>query len=97
VLVNRAALASPMPLVDIEVQLGIPILGVMPPAADLCAAAQNAHSPLLTFEPDSLPAIALRALSRILAHQVPLLRSSAFSGGSAAQLPAHGMYGAGVR
>jgi len=97
VLVNRAALASPMPLADIEVQLGIPILGVMPPAADLCAAAQSTHSPLLTFEPDSLPAIALRALSRILAHQVPLLRSSAFSGGSAAQLPAHGMYGAGVR
>jgi pilus assembly protein CpaE len=97
VLVNRAALVSPMPLADIEIQLAIPILGVIPPAADLCAAAQNAHSPLLTFEADSLPAIALRALSRIIAHQVPLLRSSALSGASAAQTPAHGVYRVGVR
>lgn len=91
VLVNRAALVSPMPLADIEVQLDIPILGVIPPAADLCAAAQHAHSPLLTFEADSLAAIALRALSRSIAHQVPLLRSSTLSGASTAQPPAHGM------
>ncbi len=97
VLVNRAALVSPMPLAEIEIQLAIPILGVIPPAADLCAAAQNAHSPLLTFEADSLPAIALRALSRIIAHQVPLLRSSALSGASAAHTAAHGMYRVGVR
>lgn len=97
VLVNRAALVSPMPLAEIEVQLAIPILGVIPPAADLCAAAQHAHSPLLTFEADSLPAIALRALSRSIAQQVPLLRSSAFSGASAAQPLAHGIYRAGVR
>ena len=97
VLVNRAALVSPMPLADIEIQLAIPILGVIPPAADLCAAAQNAHSPLLAFEADSLPAIALRALSRIIAHQVPLLRSNALSGASAAQTPAHGVYRVGVR
>ncbi len=80
VLVNRAALVSPMPLADIEIRLAIPLLGVIPPAADLCAAAQNAHSPLLTFEADSLPAIALRALSRVIAHQVPLLRANALSG-----------------
>jgi len=97
VLANRAALVSPLPMADIEVHLGIPILGVIPPAADLCAAAQNAHSPLLTFEPDSLPAIALRALSRIVAHQVPLLRSSAVGGASPAQPAAHGMHRARVR
>ena len=97
VLVNRAALVSPMPLAEIEVQLAIPILGVIPPAADLCAAAQRAHSPLLTFEADSLPAIALRALSRSIAQQVPLLRSSAFSEASPAQRPAYGMYRTGVR
>jgi pilus assembly protein CpaE len=96
VLVNRAALVSPLPL-DIEIQLAIPLLGVIPPAADLCAAAQNAHSPLLTFEGDSLPAIALRALSRIIAQQVPLLRPSALSGAPTAQAPTHGMYRAGVR
>ena len=97
VLVNRAALVSPMPLADIEVQLGISILGVIPPAADLCAAAQNAHTPLLTFEADSLPAIALRALGRSIAHQVPLPRSSALGGASPAQHPAPGLYRAGVR
>lgn len=97
VLVNRAALVSPMPLADIEIRLAIPLLGVIPPAADLCAAAQNAHSPLLTFEADSLPAIALRALSRVIAHQVPLLRANALSGAPPAQTPAHGMYGVGVR
>ena len=97
VLVNRAALVSPMPLAEIEVQLAIPILGVIPPAADLCAAAQHAHSPLLTFEPDSLPAIALRALSRSIAHQVPLPRSTGFSGPSTAHPPSHGMHRAGVR
>jgi pilus assembly protein CpaE len=97
VLVNRAALVSPMPLADIEIQLAIPLLGVIPPAADLCAAAQHAHIPLLTFEADSLPAIAFRALSRIVAHQVPLLRANALSGASSAQRPPHGMYGVGVR
>ncbi len=97
VLVNRAALVSPLSLADIEVQLAIPILGVIPPAADLCAAAQHAHTPLLMLEADSLPSIALRALSRIIAHQVPLLRSSALSGASAAQTPNSGMYRVGVR
>lgn len=97
VLVNRAALVSPMPLAAIEIQLAIPILGVIPPAADLCAAAQNAHSPLLTFEADSLPAIAFGALSRIIAHQVPLLRAGAFGGAASTQSSQHGMYRAGVR
>ncbi len=97
VLVNRAALVSPMPLADIEVQLAIPLLGVIPPAPDLCAAAQYAHSPLLTLDPDSLAAIALRALSRVVAQQAPVLRTSALSGASPAQTPAHGNYRAGVR
>ena len=99
VLVNRAALVYPMPLADIEVQLAIPILGVIPPAADVCAAAQQAHSPLLALDGDNLPAIALRALSRAISHQVPLplLRSSALSAASPTQTPAHGMSRAGVR
>ena len=97
VLVNRAALVYPMPLADIEVQLAIPILGVIPPAADVCAAAQQAHSPLLALDADNLPAIALRALSRAISHQVPLLRSSALSAASPAQTPAHGLSRVGVR
>ncbi|MGZ3621060.1 MAG: AAA family ATPase [Candidatus Binataceae bacterium] len=97
VIVNRAALVSPMPLADIEVQLAIPILAVIPPAADSCAAAQHAHSPLLEFDADNLPALALRALSRAISHQVPLLRPNALSPASPAPTPAHGMYRAGVR
>ena len=97
VIVNRAALVSPMPLADIEVQLAIPILAVIPPAADVCAAAQNTHNPLLALDGDNLPAIALRALSRAISHQVPLLRSNAVQAASPAQTPAHGMYRVGVR
>ena len=97
VIVNRAALVSPMPLADIEVQLAIPILAVIPPAADVCAAAQHAHNPLLALDADNLPAIALRALSRAISQQVPPLRSSALGAASSAQTPAHGMYRVGVR
>ncbi len=97
VIVNRAALVSPMPLADIEVQLAIPILAVIPPAADVCAAAQHAHSPLLALDADNLPAVALRALSRAISHQVPLLRPNALSPASSAPTPAHGMYRVGVR
>ncbi|MDP9115003.1 MAG: AAA family ATPase [Acidobacteriota bacterium] len=97
ILVNRAALVSPLPLAEIEAQLALPLLGVIPPAADLCGAAQNAHSPLLTFEPDCLPAIALRALSQCIAQQFPLPRSSAASGASTAQRSEQGMYRAGAR
>jgi len=98
VIVNRAALVYPLPLADIEIQLAIPILGVIPPAADVCAAAQQAHSPLLALDTDNLLAIALRALGRVISHQVPLpLRSSALNPASPPQTPAHGMYRVGIR
>jgi pilus assembly protein CpaE len=96
-IVNRAALVSPLPLADIEVQLGIPILAVIPPAADVCAAAQQAHGSLLQFDSDNLPAIALRALSRAIAHQVPLLRSGALNPASPALSSAPGMHHVGAR
>ena len=96
VIVNRAALVSPLPLADLELQLAIPILGVIPPAADLCAAAQNAHSPLLAVDSDSLPAVALRGLSRTLAQQAPVPRSRARSGAAPAPTPVHGVH-VGVR
>lgn len=98
VVVNRAALVYPVPLADIEVQLAIPILGVIPPAADVCAAAQQAHSPLLALDTDNLLAIALRALSRAISHQVPLsLRPAALTAASPAHSPAHVLHRAGVR
>jgi pilus assembly protein CpaE len=67
VLVNRASLSSPMPLQDIEAQLGFPPLGVVPPGPDICLGAQQAHAPVVTFQPDSLIADSLIALSEKVA------------------------------
>ncbi len=82
VIVNRTALVSPMAIHDIENQLSIPILGVIPPAPDLCASAQSAHTPLLTFDIESLPAMAFRDLSQALAAEVPLPRNTELSNAS---------------
>jgi MinD-like ATPase involved in chromosome partitioning or flagellar assembly/CheY-like chemotaxis protein len=96
VIVNRAALVSPIPLADIEIQLAAPILGVIPPAADVCAAAQHAHTPLLELDGDNLPSIALRALSRVIAHQIPL-RSNILGAPSPALAPGLGLHRVGIR
>ena len=53
VVVNRTALSKPVPLSEIALQLDIPLAGVIPPAADLCIAAQRAHLPVVAFEPAS--------------------------------------------
>jgi len=53
VVVNRTPLSRPVPLAEIELQLDIPLAGVIPPAADLCIAAQRAHLPVVAFEPAS--------------------------------------------
>ena len=66
VIVNRTPLAAPMDLSEIEMQLGIPTLAVIPPAADLCLAAQKAGVPLCLFDPDSLAAHSLGNLSDAL-------------------------------
>jgi pilus assembly protein CpaE len=66
VIVNRTPLAAPMKLSEIEMQLGIPTLGVIPPAADLCIAAQKAGMPLALFDPDSLAAHSLASLANAL-------------------------------
>lgn len=61
--VNRAQLSCPMPLREVEAQLGFPPLAVMPPAPDLCLAAQHAHLPVIAFQPESLVADSLVALA----------------------------------
>jgi pilus assembly protein CpaE len=66
VIVNRTPLAAPMDLSEIEMQLGIPTLAVIPPAADLCLAAQKARVPLCLFDPDSLAARSLGNLADAL-------------------------------
>ena len=74
VIVNRAGLVSPLPMPDVEGGLSIPIFGSIPPAQDLCAAAQNAHIPLVVFDAESLAAISLYDLSKVISGYVPVMR-----------------------
>jgi pilus assembly protein CpaE len=71
VIVNRAPLSVSASLAEVEHQLGIPIFGVIPPAPDVCCAAQNAHVPLVVFDPESLAAGSLAALAERLANPFP--------------------------
>jgi pilus assembly protein CpaE len=74
VILNRAALVSPMPFAEIDAELRVATLGVIPPAPDLCAAAQHAHSPMVTLDADSLVSVALRDLGREIEERVPPAR-----------------------
>ena len=74
VILNRAALVSPMPFSEIDAELNVGTLGVIPPAPDLCAAAQHAHSPIVTLDSDSLVSVALLDLSREIEGLVPSVR-----------------------
>jgi pilus assembly protein CpaE len=74
VILNRAALVSPMPFAEIDAGLPIATLGVIPPAPDLCAAAQHAHSPMVTLDPEGLASVALYDLAREIEGLVPAVR-----------------------
>jgi pilus assembly protein CpaE len=66
VIVNRASVVTPMPLPDIDLQVGIPSLGMILPEPDLCLRSQTARAPLVAVQPDSLIAGSLIALSQTL-------------------------------
>lgn len=66
VIVNRAPLAAPMALQEIESQLGLPIFAVIPPAADLCAAAYRVHIPLVKLDAQSSVATSFVSLAKRL-------------------------------
>jgi pilus assembly protein CpaE len=74
VVVNRAGLVSPIPATYIESELPAPIFGVIPPAPDLCAAAQKARTPLVKFDVDSLAASSLRDLAKVLSGYTPVVQ-----------------------
>lgn len=76
VIVNRAPLNASASIAEIELQLGVPILGVIPPAPDICCAAQTAHTPLVAFDPESVAAGSLTALAERLAYPFPANSSS---------------------
>jgi Flp pilus assembly CpaE family ATPase len=71
VVLNRAALVSPMPFAEIAAELRVRTLGVIPPATDLCAAAQHAHAPMVTLDTESLASVAMRDLSREIEELIP--------------------------
>ena len=74
VIVNRAGLVSPLPMPEIEAALSVPIFDTIPPAQDLCAAAQNAHIPLVVFDVESLAAVSLCDLSKVISGYLPVMR-----------------------
>jgi Flp pilus assembly CpaE family ATPase len=59
VVVNRASLFSPMPIADIMVTLACQVVGVVPPAAEALARANQGGTPIVLSEPEATVAIAL--------------------------------------
>lgn len=74
VVVNRTSLGSSAPMSEIEAQLGVPVFGTIPPAADLCLAAQKANAPLVLFDAESLAASCLQRLAERLQIAIPYHR-----------------------
>jgi CheY-like chemotaxis protein len=70
VLVTKDSLASLPAQSDIRTQLGCPIAGVIPPAAELCAASHKLGVPLALSDPESLAAASLTELANNLAAPV---------------------------
>ena len=54
VVVKRSAENTSIPVTQIEAELGVPILTVIPPAPELCMQGERAHIPLIQCDPDSL-------------------------------------------
>ena len=74
VLVQRVVDSSTMTVSHVRSHLACPIVGVIPPAPDLCAQALRSGSPLMLSHPDSLCATALGELAgRLAAEHVPAL------------------------
>jgi hypothetical protein len=75
--INRTALVSPIPITYIESELSVPIFGVIPPAPDLCAAAQKARIPLVKFDAESLVASSFRDLVNVVVGSTPVSQRQA--------------------
>jgi MinD-like ATPase involved in chromosome partitioning or flagellar assembly/CheY-like chemotaxis protein len=71
VIVNRSALPNAAPISEINAQLGCNTLGVMTPAAEICARANQAGSPFVLSDPDSTVAGTVADIaSRLAAHHL---------------------------
>ncbi len=75
VVVNRTIAARAMKLREIRSQLGCEIVGVVPPAAEACIAAQERGVPLVLYHPDSIAAVQLTEIAtRLVAGEVMAMR-----------------------
>jgi DNA-binding response OmpR family regulator len=76
VVVNRAITARAMKLREIRSRLGCEIVGVVPPAAEACIAAQERGVPLVIYQPDSTAAVNLAEMTnRLVAGEVIAVQS----------------------
>lgn len=73
VIVNRSIVASPIPIAYLQQNLSCPIIAVIPPAPDACAAAARSFEPLIMFRHDLDCAEALAALAKKLAVDHPAM------------------------
>jgi pilus assembly protein CpaE len=64
VVVKRRAEGTPMSLSEIENDLGVALLRVIPPAPELCILSEQARVPLVQYDPESLVTDSLLALAR---------------------------------
>jgi MinD-like ATPase involved in chromosome partitioning or flagellar assembly/CheY-like chemotaxis protein len=75
VVVNRTLLARAMKLPEIKSRLGCEIVGVVPPAAEACVAAQEWGVPLALHQPHSTAAVNLTEIAnRLAAGEVMAMR-----------------------
>jgi Flp pilus assembly CpaE family ATPase len=63
-LVSKFPLPDGLPPEKIEDLLGVRVLGIVPPAPDVCAAAQKASTPLVLHRPRSAPANILATIAQ---------------------------------
>jgi MinD-like ATPase involved in chromosome partitioning or flagellar assembly/ActR/RegA family two-component response regulator len=70
VLITKDALAACLSTSAVHAELGCPIAGVVPPAAELCATSYRLGIPLALSDPDSLAAGSLTDLANKLAEPV---------------------------
>jgi DNA-binding response OmpR family regulator len=75
IVVRRAIAARAMRLPEIRSRLGCDIVGVVPPAAEACIAAQERGVPLVLYQPDGMAAVNLTEVaSRLVAGEVMAIR-----------------------
>jgi Flp pilus assembly CpaE family ATPase len=75
VVVNRTLLAKAMKLPEIRSRLGCEIIGIVPPAAEACVAAQERGVPLALHQPHSTAAVNLTEIAnRLAAGEVMTMR-----------------------